>query len=38
MIKRKIIILIITFIYGCFYLVMKEQSYLLNDDLMLNDT
>lgn len=38
MIKRKIIILTITFLYGCFYLVMKEQSYLLNDDLMLNDT
>lgn len=38
MIKRKIIILIITFLYDCFYLVMKEQSYLLNDDLMLNDT
>ncbi len=38
MIKRKIIILIITFLYDCFYLVMKEQSHRLNDDLMLNDT
>lgn len=34
MIKRKIIILIITFLYDCFGLVMKERFHLLSDDFL----